>query len=126
MPLLLMVLAMKALITPQGVSSHLFWPSEVWLVLGLLQDLMHFFSKHRVNYLRSCRPKLSSKIPSGSVIVVMIRPKFPPLLRDNLTFSLALLLVLLNPFILINPIHELAYTGERFPNQILPQSMLGK
>ena len=126
MPPLLVVLAMKASIAPQGVSSHFVWPFEVWLVLDLLQDLMHWFSEHSVNCLRSCRPRLSSKIPLGFVIVVAVRSEISHLLRDNLILSFALQLVLLNPFILINSIHELAYTGNGFPSQRLPQSMLSK
>ena len=61
-----------------------------------------------------------SKIPQGSVIVVAIQPEIPHFLRDNLTFSLALLLVLFNCLILINPIHKLVHIGNRFPSQILP------
>ena len=122
----LVVLAVKALVAPQRVSTHSAWPSKIWLAFYLLQNLMYWFAEYSIDCLRSCKPRLPSKIPPRSVIVVTIRPKIPPLLRDNLTFSLALLLVLLNPFVLINPIHELAYTGERFPNQRLPQSMLGR
>ena len=116
---LLVVLAMKALVVPQRISTHFVRPFEVWLVFYLLQNLMHRFSKHNVNHLRSCRLRLPSKILSGSVIVVTVRPEIPHLLRDNLAFSLALLLVLFNPFILVNPIHELAYTGNRYPSQRL-------
>ena len=60
-----------------------------------------------------------------STIVVTVQPEIPPLLKDNLTLSLALLLVLFNPLILINLIHELAYTVDRFPSQRLPQAMFG-
>ena len=63
---------------------------------------------------------MKTLVASESVIVVMVRPEIPPILRDNLTFSLTLLLVLLNLLILINLIHELAYTGNRFPRQRLP------
>ena len=104
---------MKTLVAPHGVSSYCVWPFEVWLILDFLQDLMHWLSKHCVNHLRSRSPKLPSKIPSGSVIIVVVQPEIPPLLKDNLTLSLVLLLVLLNPFILINPIHELAYAGNK-------------
>ena len=123
MPPLLVVLAIKALITSQRVSTHFVRPFEVWLVLDLLQNLMHQFSEHSVNHLRSCRPRLPSKIPLRSVIVVVVRPEIFPLLWDDLTLSLVSLLVILNPFILINPIHELAYTGNRHPGQRLPQPM---
>ena len=110
MPPLLVVLEMKALIAPQGVSSHFVWPFEVWLVLDLLQDLMHWFSNHNVNHLRSRRPRLSSKILSGSVIVVAVRPEIPHLLKDNLTLPLALLLVFLDILVFINAVHKSMHT----------------
>ena len=88
MPLLLVVSAMKALITPQGVSTHLVRPFEVWLILDLLQNLMHWFSEHNVYYLKSCRPRLPGKIPLRSVIIIEVRPEIPSFLNDNLSFPL--------------------------------------
>ena len=114
-----MVLAIKVLVAPHGISSYFVRPFKVWLILDLLQDLMHWFPEHNVNHLKSRRSRLLRKIPFGPAIVVAIRPEIPSLLRDNLTFPLALLLVLLDPFILIYPIHELAYTSSRFPSQRL-------
>ena len=99
MPLLLVVLVIEALVSPQRVPSHLVWPFEVWLVLDLFQDLMHWFSKHNVNHLRSRGSRLSSKIFSGPIIVVFVRLEIPHLLRDNLTLPLALLLVFLDPLV---------------------------
>jgi len=122
----LVVLAMKTLVAPHGVSSHLAWPFEVWLTLDLLQDLMYWFSEHRINHLRSHRSRLPGKILLGSVIIVVVRTEIPSLLRDNLTLPLALLLVLLDLFTLIYLIHELAYTGSRFLSQRLPQAMLSR
>ena len=49
--LVLMVLAIKALVAPHGVSSHLVWPFEERLILNLLQNLMYQFSEHRINLL---------------------------------------------------------------------------
>ena len=86
----------------------------------LLQNLMHRFTEHSIDHLRSYGPKLPGKIPPGSVIFVTVRPKISPLLKDNLTLSLALLLVLFNPLILVNLIHELAYTDDKFLSQRLP------
>ena len=80
---------------------------------------MHRFTKHSIDHLRSFGPRLPDKIPSGSIIFVTVQPEIPPLLRDNLTLSLAFLLVLFNPFTLVNPIHELVYTDDRFPSQRL-------
>ena len=124
MPLLLVVLAVEALVAPQGISSHFVWLFEVWLVLDLLQDLMHWFSEHSVNHLRSRRSKLSRKIPSGFVIVVSIRLEIPSLLRDNLTLPLALLLVFLDPLIHINVIHKLTNTLYWLLGQGFSQIML--
>ena len=126
MPSFLMVLVIKTLFAPHGVSFHLVWLFEVWLILDVLQDLMYWFSEHRINHLRSRRPRLPRKIPLGSVIVVAVRLEIPYLLKDNLTLPLALLLVLLNPLILVYPIHELAYVGSRFSSQRLPQAMLDR
>ena len=81
---------------------------------------MHGFFEHSVNHLRSCRLRLPSKILPRSVIVVTVQPEILPLLRDNLALSLTLLLVLFNPLILVNSIHKLAYTGNRFPSQRFP------
>ena len=106
MPSLLVVLAMKTLVAPHGISSHLVRLFEVWLVLDLLQDLMHWFSEHRVNRFRSRRPRLSSKIPSGSIIVVVVRPEIPFLLKYNLTLPLALLLVFLDALVFINAVYK--------------------
>ena len=117
MPLLLVVLAMEALVVPQGISSHFVWPFKVWLVLDLLQDFMHWFLEHSVNHMKSRRSKLSHKIPSRSVIVVSVRPKILHFLRDNLTLPLTLLLVFLDLLVLINAIHELTNT----PYQLLGQ-----
>ena len=126
MPPLLVVLAMEALIVSQGVSTHFVRPFEVWLILDLLRNLVHQFSEHSVNHLRSCRPRLPNKIPPRSIIIVAVRPEIPHLLKDDLTLSLVSLLVLLDPLILINPIHELAYTSNGLSGQRLPQAMLDR
>ena len=54
--LILMVLAIKALVTPRGVSNHLIRPFKERLVLNLLQNLMHRFSEYRINYLGVGKP----------------------------------------------------------------------
>ena len=117
---ILVVLTMKALIVPYGVSSHLIWPFKEWLILDLFQNLVHWFSEYCINCLGICRPCLPNKIPLRSAVFVLVRPEIPPLLRDNLSLSLPLLLVFLDPFILINSVHELAYTGGRLPSQRFP------
>ena len=117
---------MKVLIAPHGVSSHLTWPLKEWLILNLLQNLVHWFSEHRVNHLSIGGPRLPSIIFPRPIIVVPIRPEVPHLLRDNLSLPLSLLLVFLDLLILINLVHELAYTDSRFPSQTLPQTILDR
>ena len=52
-------------------------------------------------------------VSSRSVTVVKsFRPEVPPLLRDNLRFTLPHLLVILDPFVLVNSVHELAHAGD--------------
>ena len=85
---------------------------------------MHRIFEYSVYRLRSYRLGLSREISSRPVIIVTVRPKIPPLLRDNLALSLILLLVFLNPLILVNPIHELAYASDRLPRQRFPQTMI--
>ena len=120
MSLVLVILVIKALIASHGVSCYLIWLFEEWLILNLLKNLMHWFAKHCINCLSIGRPWLPSKVPLRSVVVVSIQPKIPHLLRDNLSLSFPLLLVFLNPLVLINPIHELVHTGDRFASQRFP------
>ena len=71
---------------------------------------MQWFLEHRANHLSSSRPRLLSKVFLGQNIVVFVRPEIPHILKDNLNFPFPLLLVFLDPFILINTVHELMYT----------------
>ena len=119
-PLVLVVLAIKTLIAPQGVSCHLVWPFEERLILNLLQNLKYRFSEHHINHLGTGRPRLPSKVLSRSVVIVSVRLEISTLLRDNLSLTFPLLLVFLNPLILVNPIHELAHTSDKLSCQRLP------
>ena len=56
----------------------------------------------------------------------MIRPVIPSFLRDNLILPLPLLLILFEPFILVNPIHQLTHTSDRFASKRLPQTVIGR
>ena len=123
MPLLLMILAVEALVAPQGISSHFVWPFEVCLVLNLFQDLVYWFSEYNVNCLRSCKPQLSSKIPLGSVIVVAVRPEISHLLKDNLILPFSLLLALLISLLFINAVHESTHSPYRHLGQGFSQIM---
>ena len=122
----MMVLEMKTLITLHRVSFHLIWSFKVWLILYPFQDLVHRLPKHRDGYLGSGRPSMSSKISPETIIVMPFRPKISSVLGNYLRLPLSLLLIILNPFIPINSIHELTYTISRFPSQKLPQTMLCK
>ena len=51
-----MVLAIKALIAPHEVSSHLVRPFEKRFILDLLENLMHRFSEHCINRLGVGKP----------------------------------------------------------------------
>jgi len=55
-PLVLMVFAIKALVAPHRVSSHLVRPFEERLIFNLLQNLMHRFSEYCINYLGVSKP----------------------------------------------------------------------
>ena len=55
----------------------------------------------------------------------LVQLEIPPLLRDHLCLSFPLQLVLLYSLVLVNPIHKLTYTGNRFTRQRFPQTMLG-
>ena len=49
--------------------------------------------------------------------VKAVRPEVPPLLRDNLRFTLPHLLVLLDLFVLVNSVHELSHAGDWLPSE---------
>ena len=75
---------------------------------------MHRLPEYGVNHLRNYGPRLPDKIPPRSVTVLAVRPKIRYLLGDNLTLSLAWLLIFI-AVVFINLVHELAFTGNRFP-----------
>ena len=115
-----MILAIKALIAPHGVSCHLIWPFEERLILDLFQNLVHRFSEHRINHLSIGRPWLPNEVSLRSVVIVPVQPEIPRLLRDNLSLTFPLLLVFLNLLILVNHVHELAHISDRLSRQRLP------
>ena len=81
---------------------------------------MHQFPEHYINRLDVGRPCLLNVIFSRSVILKSVQPEIPPLLRDNLRFTFPLPLVFLDPFVLINLVHELTHTSNRFASERLP------
>ena len=71
--------------------------------------------------LRTGRSRLLRVVSSRSVVVAKsVRPEVPPLLRDNLRFTLTHLLVLFDPLVLVDSVHELAQAGDQFPRQGFP------
>ena len=113
MPVVLVVLAIKVLIVPHGLSRHLIRPFKVWLFLDFFQHPMYWFSEYNIDSLCVGYPRLPYKIPPRTVVVISVRPEIPHLLRDNLLFSSTLQLVFLHSFILIDLIHQLAHVGGR-------------
>ena len=120
MSVVLVVLAIKVLIVPHGFPCHLIWPLKVWFVLDFLQHSMYWFSEHSTDSLCVGCFGLPNEISHWAIVVISVRPKIPPLLRDNLLLSLTLQLVFLYSFILVDLIHQLAYIGGRFASQRLP------
>ena len=69
---------------------------------------MYRVLEHSVNCLRVGRSELLCIVSLRLVVVVKsVQPEIPRLLRDNLRFTLTQLLVLFNPFILVDLVHEL-------------------
>ena len=81
---------------------------------------MYWISEHSTDSLCVGCPRLPYEISPLAIAVISIRPEIPPLLRNNLLFSLTMQLVFLYSFILINPIHQLAHTGGKLASQRLP------
>ena len=54
--LVLVIVAIKALITPHRVPCHLIWPFEECLILNLFKDLMHRLSEHSIDRLSISKP----------------------------------------------------------------------
>ena len=113
MSVVLVVLTVKVLIAPRGLSRHLIQPLKVWLVIDFLQHSMYWFSKYDIDNLGVGYSGLPYEISPRAIAVISVRPEIPCLLRDNLLFSLTMQLVFLYSFILINSIHQLAHTGGR-------------
>ena len=65
-PMVLMIMAIEALITPHRISCHLVRPFEEWLIFHLFQDLMYWVSEHSVYCLRIGGPRL----PLQSLLLV--------------------------------------------------------
>ena len=110
-----MVLAIQVLVVLRGISCHLIQPFEELFILDLFQCLMYWVSDHSVYCLRVVGLGLPCKVSPWSIVVVeSVRLEIPSLLRDNFRFTFSQLLVFFNPFILVDPIYELAQARDRF------------
>ena len=105
MSVVLVVLAIKVLVSLCGLFRHLIRPSKVWFDLDFFQHLMHCFSEYSPDVPRTGRLRLPRKVFPRTTIGISVRPEIPPLLRDNLLLFLALHLVFHYSLILIDPIH---------------------
>ena len=117
MSLVLMVLTIEARVSPRKASDHLVRPFKEWFIFYPFENSMHRFSKYSINHVgigRSCRSDIIFPRSNG---IESVRPKIPPLLRDNFRFTFSLLLIFLNLFIFINPVHNLAHTGNKFASK---------
>ena len=113
-PRFLVVLAIQVLVALHRVSCHLIRPFEERLIHDLFQNLMYRISEHGMYCLCVGEPGLPCKVsPRLVVIVESVRSEIPPLLWDNFRFTFSQLLVFFNPFILVDPVHELAQAGDR-------------
>ena len=72
MLVVLVVLAIKVLIAPHGLSRHLIRPLEVGLVLDFLQHLMYWFSEYSIDCLRVGCYGLPYEISPRVVAVVSV------------------------------------------------------
>ena len=85
--MVLVILAIKALITPYRISYHLIRPFEKRLVFNLLQNLLYWFSKHSINHLGVSRSQLPKKVFLRLIVIVLVWLEISPLLRDHLSLS---------------------------------------
>jgi len=75
---------------------------------------MYWISEHSIDYLHVDRSGLLCKVSPQSIAVIKsVQPEVTLLLRDNLCFTLAQLLVFFNPFILVDLVHELVQASDR-------------
>ena len=108
MPMVSMILAIKISVSLLGVPYHLIGPLEERLIFYLLQDLVHGLSEYSSNYLAIAGRLLLGIIPPWPVVIVPVRPEFPPFLGGELGFFFSLLLLLLiifYPLILVHSVH---------------------
>ena len=102
------ILTIEVSVSLFRVSYHLIGPLKEGLIFNLFQDLVHRLSEYSSDYLAVTGYLLLGIIPSRPVVIVPVRPKLSPFLRDKLSFPFSLLLLLLiifYHFIFIHSIH---------------------
>ena len=100
-----MIMAIEVLIALCGVSSHFIWLLEKWFILNFLKNLTDQFLEHCINRLSVDRPCLSYIIPSRPIVIISVRLEILSLLRDHLSLPFPLLLVVFDPFVLIDSVY---------------------
>ena len=120
-----MILAIEVSISLFKISHHFVGPFEKEFILDFFQYLMHWLSEYSPDHLIVIWPWLLCIIPSRPIIVVSVQPKISSFLRDNLSFSFPLLLIVFYPLILVNSIHQLSQIGDRLTRQGFSQTMFG-
>ena len=71
-----------------------------------------------MDYLSPSGSRLFRVVSSRPVTAVKaVRLEVPPFLGDNLRFTLPHLLVLLDPFVLVDSVHELAHASDWLPSE---------
>ena len=123
MPFFLKIMAIKALVPPRQVPTHLIGPFEVQLIFYLLQYLINWLFEQRINYLSPQRWRLVREVFTGTIFLISTSPRIPFLWKD-LSLALPLGLIFLYPLILTNTIHKLAHTKGRLYYQWLLQLMV--
>jgi len=113
-------MTIKDLILPHKVTSHFVWPLEVWLDLYLLKNLVRRLFEYCANHLSSRKASTSKEVSPRLVVIVPLRPKVSSVRGNYFCLSLALLLIILDPFVFINSIHELMHILHWFLRQGLP------
>ena len=113
MSLVLVILAIETLIALGWVSFHFGGPFEIRLILYLFKDSVHKLLEHRVDYLGIGSQGLANEIFPWLIMAVPIRPRIFPFGKEDLGLSFALHLILFDPFLLINTVHQLAHTPSR-------------
>ena len=86
-PMILMIMAIKVLLTLHRISCHLIHPPEERLVFNLLQDLLYWLSKYNINRLGVGKSRLPNKIFLRSVVLDPIRSDLKSLLSWGTTFA---------------------------------------